>query len=73
MKNPKLIVVATRITEPFAKILEEYMMRDAHASPADLLRDALREKIKRDTPDLYEKLYAPKKKGAQSETASSCF
>lgn len=70
MKNPKLVVVSTRITQPFAKILEEYMLRNAHASPADLLRDALREKIKNDTPDLYQKLYAPRNKGeAQRETA----
>jgi len=57
MKNPKLVVVSTRITEPFAKIIEEYMRRDAHVSPADLLRDALREKIRNEAPDLYEKLH----------------
>ena len=57
MKNPKSVVITTRVTEPFAKIIEEYMQRDAHVSPADLFRDALREKIKKDAPDLIVKLH----------------
>jgi len=57
MRNPKQITVATKITMPFRKVLQEYMRRDSHVSPADLLRDALREKIAREAPDLYKKLH----------------
>ena len=56
MRNPETVVVATRIPKPFAKIIKEYMLRDAYVSLADLLRDALREKIRRDAPQLYGEL-----------------
>ena len=52
-----MIVVATRITVPFSKIIEEYIHRGVHVTPSDLLRDALRDKIKRDAPDLYAELF----------------
>lgn len=57
MKKPKSVTVGTRITEPFAKILEEYVRRGAYVNLADLLRGALREKIRRDAPDLMENLH----------------
>ena len=56
MESRKLKVISTRVTEPLAKIVEEYLRRDTHVNPADLMRDALREKLKRDVPDLYEKM-----------------
>jgi Arc/MetJ-type ribon-helix-helix transcriptional regulator len=52
----KLKVVSTRVTEPLAKVIEEYLRIDAHVSPADFIRDAIREKIKRDAPYLYKKM-----------------
>ena len=61
MKSQKLKVVSTRITESLAQIIEEYLQLDAHVTPADFFRDAIREKLKRDTPDLYNSMY--KKKG----------
>jgi len=57
MRNPKLKVMSTRITESLARVVEEYLRIDAHVGPADLLRDALREKLKRDVPDLYKTMY----------------
>ena len=57
MEKRKLRVISTRITEPLAEVIEEYLRRDAHVTPADLLRDALREKLKRDVPDLYQRMY----------------
>lgn len=56
MKNPKLKVVSTRVTEPLARAIEEYLRIDAHVSPADFIRDAIREKLKRDVPKLYKQL-----------------
>jgi len=57
-------VISTRVTEPFLVIFKQFMERDAHVTPAELLRDAIREKIKRDAPDLYnELLKGDKKKG----------
>jgi len=56
MKNPKLKVVSTRVTEPLARAIEEYLRIDAHVSPADFIRDAIREKLKNDAPELYRKM-----------------
>jgi Arc/MetJ-type ribon-helix-helix transcriptional regulator len=55
MRDSELKVVSTRITKPLARALEEYLRIDAHVSPADFIRDAIREKLKRDAPSLYEK------------------
>jgi len=57
MKNPRQTTMAVRITLPFKKVIEEYMQRDSHVSPSDLLRDALREKIEREAPDLLKRLH----------------
>jgi len=56
MKNSKLIVVSTRVTKPLAKAIEKYLQIDAHVTPADFIRDAIREKLKRDVPHLYQKM-----------------
>ena len=60
MKSQKLIVVSTRITESLAHIIEKYLQLDAHVTTADFIRDALREKLKRDTPDLYNSMFRKK-------------
>lgn len=44
--------MATRVTERYAQLLEEYTRRDAYINCADLIRDALREKLQRDAPEL---------------------
>jgi len=53
----KTKTVATRVTMPLARIIKNYLERDCHVTPADFLRDAIREKIRRDAPDLYENLF----------------
>jgi len=53
----KTKTIATRITIPFAKMIDRYLERDCHVTPADFVRDALREKIRRDAPNLYESLF----------------
>ena len=58
MEKEKTKVVATRVTQRFADLIEEYCRQDAHVNSADLIRDALREKIQRDAPDLYKRLFA---------------
>lgn len=56
MGGQRLKVISTRITEPLAKAIEEYLRMSAYVSPADFLRDAIREKLKRDAPELYRKM-----------------
>ncbi len=56
-KKLKTKVIATRVTQRFAELIEEYCRQDAHVNPADLIRDALREKMQHDAPELFSKLF----------------
>ena len=56
MKN-KTKVIGTRVTMHLAKLIEEYCHRDCHVNPADFIRDAIREKIQWEAPELYAKLF----------------
>jgi Arc/MetJ-type ribon-helix-helix transcriptional regulator len=58
MEKEKTKVVSTRVTQRFADLIEKYCRQDAHVNSADLLRDALREKIQHDAPELYKRLFA---------------
>jgi len=55
--NNETKVVATRVTPQLAELIKEICRRDAHVNPADFIRDAIREKIRRDTPELYRELF----------------
>lgn len=57
MAKQKTRVIATRVTERYAQVLEEYARKDAYINCADLLRDALREKLQRDAPDLCKTMF----------------
>jgi Arc/MetJ-type ribon-helix-helix transcriptional regulator len=50
-------VVAARVPLRLKKLVEEFIKRDAHLNESDLVRDALREKIKREAPELYQQLF----------------
>jgi Arc/MetJ-type ribon-helix-helix transcriptional regulator len=49
--------LSTRVPETFVNLINEYIKRDSHLNFSDLIRDALREKIKRDTPELYNSMF----------------
>lgn len=57
MEKEKTKVVATRVSQRFFDLIETYCRQDAHVNSADLIRDALREKIQRDAPELYRRLF----------------
>jgi len=58
MKNTKKMVqVSFRVPEKMKKLIEEYVKSDLHVNCSDFFRDALREKIKRDAPELYRQLF----------------
>jgi hypothetical protein len=38
-------------------LVEEFVNKDAHLNPSDLYRDAVREKIQRDAPHLYQSVF----------------
>ena len=51
------VVVSTRIPSNLKKIIEKYLEKDTHLNESDLLRDALREKLKRDAPELFAEVF----------------
>ena len=53
--------IATRVTIPFAKLIDSYLEKDCHVTPADFIRDAIREKIRRDAPNLYNNMFGGEK------------
>jgi len=57
MSKRKTKVIGTRVTPQLAEIIKEYCRRDAHINTADLIRDAVREKIQREAPELYRQLF----------------
>lgn len=53
----KDVKVSFRMPLVLKNLVEKYIQRDAHLNPSDLYRDAVREKIQRDAPHLYQDLF----------------
>jgi len=52
--------LSTRVSTSFLELIEKYLDRDTHLNPSDFLRDAAREKIRRDAPELYSSMFKEK-------------
>jgi len=57
MNVEKTKVVATRVTKKTAELIAEFCKRDTHVNPADFIRDAIRDKLQREAPELYGQLF----------------
>ena len=53
----KTKVISIRVTERFADLLEQYCRQDAYINCSDLIRDALREKLRKDAPERFKRLF----------------
>lgn len=53
----KLVALNVRVPKTLKKLIREFIELDAHKDISEFTRDALREKIQRDAPDLYYKLF----------------
>jgi len=53
MKAEKTKVVATRVTNRTAELIDEFCRRDGHVNIADFIRDAIQDKLQREAPELY--------------------
>lgn len=60
MKNE--IRINARIPRSLKELIRQFMARDTHINESGLIRDAIREKIQHEAPELYAKLFreAPK-------------
>ena len=56
-----MIQLRVRVPIQLKKLMHEYIRLDTHKDISELTRDALREKIKRDAPHIYENLFTNKK------------
>jgi len=50
-------IIATRVTKPFAEVIENFVEMDSHLNVAEFMRDAMREKIQREAPELYKTMF----------------
>jgi len=46
-----------RVPRTLKELIQKVVERDTHLNEADFVRDAIREKIQRDAPDLYKQLF----------------
>ena len=54
------VTIAANITPSMKEAIKDFVNRDMHLSPSDFVRDAIREKIRRDAPHLYAELFQQK-------------
>jgi metal-responsive CopG/Arc/MetJ family transcriptional regulator len=57
MKVEKTKVVATRVTSRTAELIDEFCRRYGHVNVADFIRDAIREKLQREAPELCRRFF----------------
>lgn len=49
--------IGLRVPTKLKQLVAEFIKRDTHMNESDFVRDALREKIRRDAPELYTNLF----------------
>jgi len=52
----KLEFVGIKISKNFLKAIDLYVSRDTHSNRSEFIRTAIREKLKRDVPELWSKI-----------------
>lgn len=55
-KKEQSAVISCRVSKRFADLLKK-CCANAYLNPADFLRDAVREKVQKEAPELYEHLF----------------
>lgn len=48
--------INARVPRNLKDLMQQFTARDTHMNESDLVRDAIREKIQKDAPDLYRRL-----------------
>lgn len=57
MTQENLVALNVRIPKNLKRLMRKYIQLDAHKDLSELTRDALREKIQKDAPQLYAELF----------------
>lgn len=62
MVEDETTVIGVRVPRSLSDMVNEYIAKDTHLNSSDFMRDAIREKIKRDAPELYKRMFGEGKK-----------
>lgn len=57
MDNDRMTWLNIRLPNNLKLLMKRYVSLDAHKDLSELTRDAIREKIRRDAPELYAELF----------------
>lgn len=57
MEKQKDAVVAARVSQTLKQLIQKYIAQDTHMNESELIRDAVRQKIQKEAPDLYRQLF----------------
>ena len=57
MNKERMTQLNVKIPQALKQLMKQYVKMDAHKDVSELARDAIREKIQRDAPALYQKLF----------------
>ena len=60
MKNGRMTWLNVRLPINLKELMKNYVALDAHKDISELTRDAIREKIRKDAPELYAELFKQK-------------
>lgn len=56
-----LDVLSVRITKSMTRIIDKFLNIDSHVTKSDFVRDAIRDKIKKEAPQLYLEIFEEEK------------
>lgn len=60
------VKISAWIPKTLKKLLDRYVSQDTHLNASDFIRDAIREKIQREAPDLFKQIFQAEEVEAKS-------
>jgi Arc/MetJ-type ribon-helix-helix transcriptional regulator len=61
-QKKELVNLNVRVPTTLKELIKKYIECDCHTNISDFARDALREKLAKDAPELYRRLFTQEKK-----------
>jgi len=56
-KQKEEAVIAARVSQTLKALIQKYIAQDTHLNESELIRDAVRQKIQKEAPILYQELF----------------
>lgn len=58
MDRKELTTICVMIPSPMRKLIEQFVSIDTHTNLSEFVRDALRQKLQKESPQLYRQLFS---------------